>query len=174
MTWNEKMDYLRASLTAEDMWGQLAEEASELAQAALKMQRYVVGTNPPRKAFADLVTDIIEERGDVLICLELLRFGTVEELPWRGGDKAYLDKKLSRWVDCIKSKQFDYENEVNRLISEKKKAVEQRDDLTKRLNHLLQSSVVRSFDEVGLNGEYIKDISSLDRLVIAVPADAKI
>lgn len=174
MTWDEKMDYLRGSLTAEDMWGQLAEEASELAQAALKMQRYVVGTNPPRKAFADLVSDIVEERGDVLICLELLRFGTVEDLLGEGGKKAYLEEKLSRWVDCIKSKQFNYANEVNRLISEMEKTVEQRDNLTKRLSHLLQSSVVRVFDEVGSNGEYIKDISSLDRIVVQVPANAKI
>lgn len=153
MTWDEKMDYLRANLTAEDTWGQLAEEASELAQAALKMQRYVVGTNPPRKAFADLISDIVEERGDVLICLELLHFGTVEDLFGPGGKKAYLEEKLDRWIRCVKARKVDR--------SELEAARSHCDALEARLSHLLESPLVREYDVVDRNGQYVLDIHDL-------------
>ena len=46
---DNQMEELRGMLTPADLWGQLAEEASELAQAALKMQRLELGNNPPQE-----------------------------------------------------------------------------------------------------------------------------
>lgn len=163
MTTNGKLQYLRENIPVADLFGQLAEECTELAQAALKMQRHIREVNPPRKCLDEIMADIAEERNDVMICLELVHFGADK------GSAVYwdaVDEKLDRWVRCIKAVKVDR--------SELEAARAERDALEARLKHLLQSSLVRSFDEVGLNGEYIKDISSLDRLVIAVPADEKI
>lgn len=49
----------------EAMWLQLAEEASELSQAASKMVRYIHGTNPVYKNGVQ-VTDATELRADVI------------------------------------------------------------------------------------------------------------
>lgn len=49
----------------EAMWLQLAEEASELSQAASKMVRYIHGTNPVYKNGVR-VTDATELRADVI------------------------------------------------------------------------------------------------------------
>lgn len=63
----------------EAMWLQLAEEASELSQAAAKMVRYIHGTNPVYRNGelvtdpADLKSDIVEEYMDVVNCAEHLR-----------------------------------------------------------------------------------------------------
>lgn len=62
----------------EAMWLQLAEEASELSQAASKMVRYIHGTNPVFRNGervvddAELRADVIEEYMDVVnICNHL-------------------------------------------------------------------------------------------------------
>ena len=62
----------------EAMWLQLAEEASELSQAASKMVRYIHGTNPVYRngirvdGSTELRSDVIEEYMDVVnICNHL-------------------------------------------------------------------------------------------------------
>lgn len=44
---------------------QLAEEASELAQAALKLRRALDGTNPTPKSVAECESNLIEEFADI-------------------------------------------------------------------------------------------------------------
>lgn len=56
----------------EAMWLQLAEEASELSQAAAKMARYLHGTNPVAKNEVEIRADIIEEYADVINCAQHL------------------------------------------------------------------------------------------------------
>lgn len=51
---------------------QLAEEAAELAQAALKYARILRGENPTPVTKTDALQNLIEEKGDVLICLTVL------------------------------------------------------------------------------------------------------
>lgn len=51
---------------------QLAEEASELAQAALKMRRAYGGKNPTPKTIEECVRNLTEESADVDLCLCLL------------------------------------------------------------------------------------------------------
>lgn len=68
-------DDILARVGDEAMWLQLAEEASELSQAASKMVRYIHGTNPVYRNgirvtdATELRADVIEEYMDVLnIC----------------------------------------------------------------------------------------------------------
>lgn len=96
------------------------------------------------------MADIAEERNDVMICLDLVYFG--EDI----GSTAYrdaVDEKLDRWVRCIKAVKVDR--------SELEAARAERDALAARLRHLLESPLVREYDEVDRNGEYVRDINDL-------------
>lgn len=76
----------------EAMWLQLAEEASELSQAACKMARYLHGTNPVAKSETLIRSDIVEEFSDVINCARHLAIPIHEEL---------IDYKNSRWMHRI-------------------------------------------------------------------------
>lgn len=51
---------------------QLAEECSELAQAALKLARLERGENPTPKTEEECVKDLLEELGDVNLCMSVI------------------------------------------------------------------------------------------------------
>lgn len=53
---------------------QLAEEASELAQAALKLRRALTGDNPTPKSQEECRKALIEEMADVELCLMILGY----------------------------------------------------------------------------------------------------
>lgn len=96
------IEYIRQALSPADVWGQLAEEAAELAQAALKMQRLEQGTNPPRKAPKECLDNVYEELGDIQNCLTVLDFCFA-----RGVDEEYRKArmaKLERWAAHLKEK----------------------------------------------------------------------
>lgn len=67
---NEK--YIREKVIDEDLYNQLAEEASELAQAANKMVRVLRGTNPTPKSFDDVAKDLTEEFSDLVLVAKIL------------------------------------------------------------------------------------------------------
>ena len=52
--------------------GQLAEEAAELAQAALKLQRILMGTNPTPVTIEQAKANLREEAVDVDLCLRVI------------------------------------------------------------------------------------------------------
>lgn len=54
------------------MLEQTAEECSELAQACLKMARYMRNENPTTKNGGELTANLEEEMADVLICIDEL------------------------------------------------------------------------------------------------------
>ena len=58
------LEYIRSCLSREELLAQLAEEAAELSQAALKYRRALDGTNPARigsdEAYADLLGEIAD------------------------------------------------------------------------------------------------------------------
>lgn len=88
--WNE---YDVIDLIGEEaMWLQLAEEASELSQAACKMARYLHGTNPVAKSETSIRSDIIEEFADVLNCARHLAIPIHKDL---------IDNKNKRWIRRI-------------------------------------------------------------------------
>lgn len=76
----------------EAMWLQLAEEASELSQAACKMARYLHRTNPVARSETSIRSDVIEEFSDVINCARHLAIPIHEEL---------IDYKNHRWINRI-------------------------------------------------------------------------
>jgi NTP pyrophosphatase (non-canonical NTP hydrolase) len=63
----------RDYLTRETLFCQLAEEAAELAQAALKERRTLTSENPTPKTYTRAHVDLLEEVADVYVSLgELL------------------------------------------------------------------------------------------------------
>lgn len=55
-----------------EILAQLAEEASELAQAALKLRRALDGTNPTPKSVEECRKAFEEEYADVMVCMAAL------------------------------------------------------------------------------------------------------
>ena len=88
--WNE--DDIINLIGEEAMWLQLAEEASELSQAACKMARYLHGTNPVAKSETSIRSDIIEEFSDVISCARHLAIPISEGL---------INNKNKRWIRRI-------------------------------------------------------------------------
>lgn len=88
------IEYIRQNLSQAEMWGQLAEECTELAQAALKMQRLYMPTNKPRKLKKEIIKQVFEEIGDVLNCLEALK---------AYADPKQRDAKKRRWARNIEA-----------------------------------------------------------------------
>ena len=60
---------VRELLPKEEILAQLAEECTELAQAALKYRRVLDGTNPTPVEHDQAVINLYEELGDVMGCL---------------------------------------------------------------------------------------------------------
>lgn len=71
---------------------QLAEEAAELAHAALKMARIVRGENPTPVSKEQAYLSLLEEVGDVRLCVSVLQdtYGTLYTSKSE-------DEKLERW-----------------------------------------------------------------------------
>ena len=100
---DNQMEELRGMLTPADLWGQLAEEASELAQAALKMQRLELGNNPPRKTPQECINNVIEEHSDVDFCFKLLRWDDKKEMG------VVQKAKAGRWMSTLKGVKADHD-----------------------------------------------------------------
>lgn len=64
------IEYIASKLSREDILCQLAEEASELAQAALKLRRAITGTNPTPVSECKATDDLFEELADVAVTEE--------------------------------------------------------------------------------------------------------
>ena len=81
----------------EEILCQLAEEASETAQAALKLRRTLSSVNPtpvtPEKAKAGL----IEELADVLLCMSVLETAGILNYSDQESIRQIKDFKLTRW-----------------------------------------------------------------------------
>lgn len=65
-TSKEHVNYIREKIPLPDLYEQLAEEASELSQAANKMARYLRGVNPTPKSEQEIRSNLIEEYTDVV------------------------------------------------------------------------------------------------------------
>ena len=89
------LDIVRAKLTDQELLAQLAEEAAELAQAALKMRRVMDGTNPTPVTFQEAYDNILEEICDVETCVAALLYNTPTAVKVRADLRAV---KLERWA----------------------------------------------------------------------------
>ena len=94
----EKLQYIIDCLPAEELLCQLAEEASELAQAALKLRRVEDGTNPARISKEDAIKNLLEEIADVSLVINLLGFNSDRnEVICR----EIMVQKTDRWADSL-------------------------------------------------------------------------
>lgn len=95
--WTETrtMDKIRDYLSDAEILAQLAEEASELAQAALKLRRVLDKTNPTPVAHEEAMSNLIEEYGDVVCCMREL------DVMY---DVSMLIKKKDRWIRRLSAK----------------------------------------------------------------------
>jgi NTP pyrophosphatase (non-canonical NTP hydrolase) len=92
--------YIRDQIPEEELLVQLAEEASELAQAALKFHRVLDGRNPTQVRLSEAWANLQEEISDVFLCLTVLEINPV--------DQEYLvsmQNKLDRWVGRLREKE---------------------------------------------------------------------
>ena len=65
------LEYIVENLSDEDILCQIAEEAAELAQAALKLRRAITQTNPTPVSDEEAVDSIIEEYADTIGAFEI-------------------------------------------------------------------------------------------------------
>ena len=65
------IEYIASRLCREDILCQLAEEAAELSQAALKLRRAITGTNPTPVSESKATDDLFEELADVAVTEEV-------------------------------------------------------------------------------------------------------
>lgn len=80
---------------------QLAEEASEVAQAALKMARIIRGENPTPKTHMEARADLEEELADFRVCVEVLdRNDLIFEMEII---KKLSEVKMKRWLDRLEN-----------------------------------------------------------------------
>ena len=79
MTYSETIEQLRGRVHEEDALLQLAEEAAELSQAALKCVRVLRGTNPTPVSETGAFNALAEEVADVLVCLDVVDLGDIHQ-----------------------------------------------------------------------------------------------
>ena len=95
----EDLKYIKENLSTNDAYCQLAEEAVELAHAALKVIRAINNTNPTPKIFLEAIDTLNEEAADVFNALYVViddyEFIKVRDIAKR---------KMKRWKERLKSK----------------------------------------------------------------------
>ena len=89
---------------------QLAEKASELAQAALKLRRALDGTNPTPKSVAECEANLMEKFADVTNAIDALFdswFGAniKSESEFWDAEREIEDAKYKRWLSRLEEKE---------------------------------------------------------------------
>ena len=90
------------NLTDEDILCQIAEEAGDLAQAALKMRRAITGTSPTPVTIEKAVDDLFEEYDDIIIAFSayLVKHNVIDRKGVAALEQS--NTKYSRWAQRIK------------------------------------------------------------------------
>lgn len=96
----EKMQFIVDKLGKEEVLTAVAEEASELAQAALKLRRAYSGKNYTPNTDYICLEDMAEEMADLELCIEVLKNSLPGEqaIFLNNRKPAIKNKKLDRWV----------------------------------------------------------------------------
>lgn len=93
----DNIEYIRDKIPPKELLAQLAEEASELAKAALKLRRTYDQSNPTPVTREKAFDNVVEEIADVMLCLRVLGFDLDPE--------EYEDitgRKAKRWVSRLR------------------------------------------------------------------------
>ena len=94
------IDYIREQLGDEELLAQLAEEAIELAHAALKLRRTYILTNPTPVRTVDAIDNLVEEIADVSLVLDVLNLDPLTEMEI----DIIKAKKMERWAYRLKNR----------------------------------------------------------------------
>lgn len=86
------MNPVYETLSTESLLEQLAEECAELGKAALKVARISRGENPTPLLMEDALSNMLEEVGDVRVCLNVLQMKGVDL-----DTSSVEDYKMRRW-----------------------------------------------------------------------------
>ena len=92
----EALQYIIDSLPSTSLLCQLAEEAAEVAQAALKLYRVYDGINPARVTEKEAMDKLCEEIGDCWLALKTLG---MDEMPYTGIYADNVARKTIRWAE---------------------------------------------------------------------------
>ena len=94
------IDVIVENLDEDEILCQLAEEASELAQAALKLRRAHSQKNPTPKTTRECFDQLLEEMCDVRLCWYALRFDTAHNK----SRMVEIEKnKILRWAERLEN-----------------------------------------------------------------------
>lgn len=92
MTGSEKCLQVRLHTPDEALLCQLAEEAAELAQAALKMRRVIKMDSPTGLDLTSAKYNLLEELSDVTLCAKVLDIQP---------EMSIMNSKLDRWLERL-------------------------------------------------------------------------
>lgn len=95
----DPIDIVREHIPQEELLAQLAEECTELAQAALKLRRTYSKTNPTPVKRREATNAVLEEIADVKLCLHACGFEKVSTLI---ECNRIMGAKAERWAERIK------------------------------------------------------------------------
>lgn len=99
MSYQINKSIIRAYLNDDEILAQMAEEASELAQACLKLRRAIGDDNPTPVSKQQAIKSLAEEWADVLLCESLLQERYRPSLAASVQDVVAF--KAQRWADRL-------------------------------------------------------------------------
>lgn len=94
----DPLEVIREALPCEELLCQLAEEAAELSQAALKLRRAYTGINPTPVTVQEAYEGLLEEIGDVTNALVALGYDRSMD---RVRASMGMAEKMHRWADRL-------------------------------------------------------------------------
>lgn len=92
--WKSELDRINMALGVTELLAGLAEESSELAQAALKRRRALDQRNPTPVTVAEATDKLYEELADVLLVAAALGINEYEV-------ERHIRRKAARWISRI-------------------------------------------------------------------------
>ena len=96
------LEYIAANLSEEDILCQIAEEAAELAKAALKLRRAIAQTNPTPVTDEEAIDNLIEEYGDTVGSFMVWAKKNNLDIEIYETSNENIYSKFDRWADRIK------------------------------------------------------------------------
>ena len=95
------IDAIREIMPLAEIMTQLAEEASELAQAALKYRRTLSNSNPTPVTRREAEDKLLEEIADVKLCLHV---AGLESCPRKIKVNGIISAKAARWLKRLEDR----------------------------------------------------------------------
>ena len=96
------LEYIADNLSDEDILCQIAEEAAELAQAALKLRRVITGTSPTPVTQEEAIDNLIEEYADTVGAFWVLSSKSDGVLNVSADYVEIISEKYDRWAKRLK------------------------------------------------------------------------